>query len=68
MEAYGAYHWVHTINNAVFVLLGLLYGGGDLGKSVSKASWRASTPTATGRQQAQSSGRCWGPRSSQGTG
>ncbi len=35
MEAYGAYHWVHTINNAAFVLLGLLYGGGDLGRSVS---------------------------------
>jgi ADP-ribosylglycohydrolase len=35
MEAYGGYHWVHTINNAAFVLLGLLYGGGDLGRSVS---------------------------------
>lgn len=35
MEAYGGYHWVHTINNAAFVLLGLLYGGCDLGRSVS---------------------------------
>jgi len=35
MEAYGGYHWVHTINNAAFVVLGLLYGGGDLGRSVS---------------------------------
>ncbi|MBA7600235.1 hypothetical protein ES703_07284 [subsurface metagenome] len=35
MDSYGGYHWVHTINNAAFVLLGLLYGGGDLGKSVS---------------------------------
>ena len=35
MEAYGGYHWVHTINNAAFVVLGLLYGGGYLGRSVS---------------------------------
>ena len=35
MNSYGGYHWVHTINNAAFVLLGLLYGGGDLGRSVS---------------------------------
>lgn len=35
MESYGGYHWVHTINNAAFVLLGLLYGGCDLGRSVS---------------------------------
>ena len=35
MEKYGGYHWVHTINNAAFVLLGLLYGGGDLWKTVS---------------------------------
>ena len=35
MDSYGGYHWVHTINNAAFVLLGLLYGGGDLGRSVS---------------------------------
>jgi len=37
MAKYGGYHWVHTINNAAFVLLGLLYGGGDLGKSISIA-------------------------------
>ncbi|NQT08873.1 ADP-ribosylglycohydrolase family protein [Candidatus Bathyarchaeota archaeon] len=35
MESYGGYHWVHTINNAAFVVLGLIYGGGDLGRSVS---------------------------------
>jgi ADP-ribosylglycohydrolase len=35
MDSYGGYHWVHTINNAAFVLLGLLYGGGDLARSVS---------------------------------
>jgi ADP-ribosylglycohydrolase len=35
MWAHGQYNWVHTINNAAFVLLGLLYGEGDLGKSVS---------------------------------
>jgi ADP-ribosylglycohydrolase len=35
MGKYGGYHWVHTINNAAFVLLGLLYGGGDLWETVS---------------------------------
>jgi ADP-ribosylglycohydrolase len=35
MEKYGGYHWVHTINNAAFVLLGLLYGGGELWRTVS---------------------------------
>jgi ADP-ribosylglycohydrolase len=35
MGRYGGYHWVHTINNAALVLLGLLYGGGDLERSVS---------------------------------
>ena len=34
MEKYGNYHPVHTINNACFVVLGLLYGEGDFGKSV----------------------------------
>jgi ADP-ribosylglycohydrolase len=35
MGKYGSYHWVHTINNAAFVLLGLLYGGSDLWETVS---------------------------------
>jgi ADP-ribosylglycohydrolase len=35
MGKYGGYHWVHTINNAAFVLLGLLYGGGELWRTVS---------------------------------
>lgn len=34
MERYGFYHPVHTINNAVIVLLGLLYGEGDFGKAI----------------------------------
>ena len=34
MEKYGNYHTVHTINNACFVTLGLLYGEGDFGKSI----------------------------------
>ena len=37
MGKYGGYHCVHTINNAVIVLLGLLYGETDLGKTVSIA-------------------------------
>jgi ADP-ribosylglycohydrolase len=35
MEDYGELSWVHTINNTLFILLGLLYGEGDLGKTVS---------------------------------
>lgn len=32
--AYGHYHGVHTLNNAALVLLGLLYGEGDLSATV----------------------------------
>ncbi|MDI7275875.1 MAG: ADP-ribosylglycohydrolase family protein [Anaerolineae bacterium] len=34
MAQYGHYHRVHTINNALIVLLGLLYGEMDLGKTI----------------------------------
>jgi len=34
MEKYGHYHPVHTINNAALVLLGLLYGRRDYGRSI----------------------------------
>jgi len=34
MIRYGHYHGVHTINNAVLVVLGLLYGEMDLGKTI----------------------------------
>jgi ADP-ribosylglycohydrolase len=37
MVKYGHYHGVHTINNAVVVLLGLLYGSMDLGRTMSIA-------------------------------
>jgi len=37
MVKYGHYHGVHTINNAVIVLLGLLYGDMDLGRTISIA-------------------------------
>jgi ADP-ribosylglycohydrolase len=37
MQDYGTLNWVHTINNAVWVMMGLLYGGGDFGKSVAIA-------------------------------
>ncbi len=37
MTNYGEYHGVHTINNACFVALGLLYGDGDFGKSIAIA-------------------------------
>lgn len=33
-DKYGHLHRVHTINNAALVLLGLLYGGNDLGKAI----------------------------------
>ena len=35
MDRYGQYHPVHTINNAAIVLMGLIYGGGNYGKSIS---------------------------------
>lgn len=31
---YGHYHPVHTINNAAIVVMALLYGGGDYGRSI----------------------------------
>lgn len=31
---YGSYHWVHVINNTCVIVLALLYGQGDLGKSI----------------------------------
>ncbi len=34
---YGSYHRLHTINNAALVVLGLLYGNGDFGRSISIA-------------------------------
>jgi len=34
LERYGHYHPVHTINNAVIVLLALLYGEGDFGRTI----------------------------------
>jgi len=34
MKKYGEYHVVHTINNAVIVLLGLLYGKGELERTI----------------------------------
>jgi len=37
LQLYGGYHRVHTINNAVIVALGLLYGRGDFSKTVSIA-------------------------------
>jgi ADP-ribosylglycohydrolase len=33
-DRYGHYHWVHTINNALLVGLGLLYGAGDYSQSI----------------------------------
>jgi len=36
-QAYGKYFWVHTINNAAVVLISLLYGEGDLAKSIAIA-------------------------------
>ncbi len=36
-QAYSQYFWVHTINNAAVVLIALLYGEGDLAKSISIA-------------------------------
>lgn len=35
-ERYGRYHWVHTINNAAIVTLGLLWGDGDFMTAVGR--------------------------------
>jgi ADP-ribosylglycohydrolase len=35
MKKYGYYHPVHTINNLAFVLIGLLYGEKEFGKTIS---------------------------------
>ena len=37
MDKYGHYHPVHTINNALLCVMGLLHGGGDLRRSVAIA-------------------------------
>lgn len=37
MRKYGAYHPVHTLNNLAFVLIGLLYGGKELGDTITKS-------------------------------
>ena len=34
MQKYGHYNWIHTINNAAMMLLGLLFGEGDYEKSI----------------------------------
>ena len=34
MKRYGDYYRVHTINNAIIVLLGLLYGGGEFERTI----------------------------------
>jgi ADP-ribosylglycohydrolase len=36
-QNYGGLNWVHTINNAVWVMIGLLYGDGDFGRSIAIA-------------------------------
>jgi len=49
-QAYSKYFWVHTINNAALVLIALLYGEGDLGKSISisvMAGWDTDCNGAT---------------------
>lgn len=36
-HTYGRYNWVHTINNACLVVMGLLCGEGDFGRTISIA-------------------------------
>ncbi|NQV29699.1 MAG: ADP-ribosylglycohydrolase family protein [Candidatus Marinimicrobia bacterium] len=36
-EAFGHYHWVHTINNAALTVAALLHGQGDYEKTITKA-------------------------------
>jgi ADP-ribosylglycohydrolase len=37
MDSYGHYHQVHTINNALLCIMGLLHGAGDLRRSIAIA-------------------------------
>ena len=49
-QAYSKYFWVHTVNNAAVVLIALLYGEGDLAKSISiavMAGWDTDCNAAT---------------------
>ena len=49
-QAYSRYFWVHTINNAAVVLIALLYGEGDLAKSIAisvMAGWDTDCNGAT---------------------
>ena len=49
-EAYSQYFWVHTLNNAAVVLVALLYGEGDLAKSITisvMAGWDTDCNGAT---------------------
>jgi hypothetical protein len=49
-ETFGAYHWVHTINNAAAVVLALLLGRGDFGRTIGLAvsvGWDADCNGAT---------------------
>jgi ADP-ribosylglycohydrolase len=36
-EAYGRYHWVHTLNNAAVVIMALAYSGGDYERGITLA-------------------------------
>ena len=47
-QEYGHLNWVHTINNAALVVLGLLYGEKDFGRTISSRCRAAGIPTATG--------------------
>lgn len=49
-DTFGAYHWVHTINNAAAVVLALLLGRGDFGRTIGLAvsvGWDADCNGAT---------------------
>lgn len=37
MQDYGNLNWVHTINNALWVMIGLLYGERDFGRTIAIA-------------------------------
>jgi len=49
-ERFGAFHWVHAINNAALVVAGLLYGEGDYERSICNvvmAGWDTDSNGAT---------------------
>ena len=61
MPTYGHYDRRHSFNNAVIVLLGLLYGEMDFAKTIAITVMSGMDTDCNGATSARSWVRCWGP-------